>query len=84
MTGVFPGNQVRRILGCRVHSVTNFIVILCLLSLDYFCYRFIIVIDVLFLLSIVIELCLLSFYDLDFFLFLLSITDNDYAGFVYV
>ena len=51
------------------------------ISSFYVCYRwtiFVIVIVVSFLLS------LLSFYNPDFFLLLLSTTDNDYADFYYV
>ena len=58
-------------------TVTKFFV-LCLLSQDYSCYRVIVVINCFLFVIVVI------FYDPDFFLFLLSFIDNDYAGFVYV
>ena len=58
--------------------------ILCLLSLDYFCYRLIVVIVVSFLLSLLSFYVCYLFMILISFLLLLSITDNDYAGFDYV
>ena len=54
-------------------NVTTFFALFLLSS--YFCYHFIFV--------IVIS-CLLSLYDLDSFLLLLSTTDNSYVGFGYV
>ena len=58
--------------------------ILCLLSLDYFCYQLIVVIVVSFLLSLLSFYVCYLFMILISFLLLLSITDNDYAGFDYV